>query len=87
MTVIIFQNKTSCRLLTSSFLEEFVECRVEFLRQRVEQAARGDIDFGVDGVVFLAQVLEHFGAGRQNFMLVGLFHDITKDSEDGWMAK
>ena len=49
--------------LTRGLLEEFVEGGVELLGEGVEQTARRHVDFGVNGVVVLAQMLEHLGAG------------------------
>ena len=54
---------------------------MELFGERVEQTARGHVHFGVDGVVLLAQMLEHFGASRKHFMLGGFLHDIAENSE------
>ena len=65
------------RRLTRGLLEEFVEGGVELLGEGVEQTARRHVDFGVNGVVVLAQMLEHLGAGRQDFMFRRLFNNIA----------
>ena len=58
---------------------------MELFGERIEQAARGDVDLGVDGIILLAEMLEHLGAGREDFMLGRLLHYVAEDPGEGKM--
>ena len=79
MKYILQVANTSYRL-TRGLLEELVEGGVELLGEGVEQAARRHVNFGVNGVVLLTEMLKHFGAGGQHFMFRRLFNDVAQDS-------